>query len=207
MRIRPFRAPAFARRAGAAGSGRVEAQGGCRSAGGGSQWTVFYDGECGLCTWLLACILRWDRKARLHPVALACEQAGEMLADLTPQERIASWHLVSPTGRRCSAGAALAPTLRLLPLGWAPAAVLARCPRLTDSGYRWVAGHRAQLGRLLAPSAKRRAAARVSARETAENVARTTTVSEARDRVAPEDAPEEAIKPSRPEEGRCQGFW
>jgi predicted DCC family thiol-disulfide oxidoreductase YuxK len=130
-------------------------------------WTVFYDGECGLCTWLLAGLLRWDRAARLHPVALQREQAAETLADLDPQARMASWHLVSPAGRRWSGGAALAPTLRLLPLGAAPAAVLERLPGLTDRAYRWVADHRAKLGRLVPPGVKRGAASRVRAREVA----------------------------------------
>jgi predicted DCC family thiol-disulfide oxidoreductase YuxK len=128
-------------------------------------WTVLYDGDCGLCKWLLAGLLRWDRAARLHPLALQRPQADTLLAELTPAERIASWHLISPSGERRSGGAALAPLLRLLPAGRLPAACFARLPGPTDSGYRWVAAHRSQLSSGVPSSAKRRAARRVEERE------------------------------------------
>jgi predicted DCC family thiol-disulfide oxidoreductase YuxK len=64
---------------------------------------------------------------------------------------MASWHLISPDGRRWSAGAAAPPLLRLLPGGRLPAAVLAAFPGPTERGYRFVAEHRGALGRLFHP--------------------------------------------------------
>ncbi len=118
---------------------------------------VLYDADCGFCTWLLAGLLRWDRAGRLRPLALQRPEADELLADLAPAERTASWHLVSPTGARHSGGDALAPLLRLLPGGRVPAAMFARFPRLTDRGYRWVAEHRSRISRWVPARAKRHA--------------------------------------------------
>ena len=129
-----------------------------------SQWIVVYDADCGLCNWLLAAFLRWDRSERLRPIALQRPKAEELLAELTPAERNASWHLISPTGDRHSGGAALAPLLRLLPAGGALGAVAARFPSLAERGYGWVAGHRTQLSKYIPIAAKRRARERVQAR-------------------------------------------
>ncbi len=128
-------------------------------------WTVLYDGDCGVCMWLLSGLLRWDHAARLRPVALQRSEADELLAELTPAQRMASWHLISPTGERHSGGAAVAPLLRLLPGGRIPAAGFARWPGLTDRGYRWVAEHRAQLAQGVPARARQRAAERVHRRE------------------------------------------
>jgi predicted DCC family thiol-disulfide oxidoreductase YuxK len=128
-------------------------------------WVVLYDGECELCRWLLSLLLRWDRALRLRPLALQRSEAVALTADLTAEQRLASWHLISPDGSRRSAGAALAPVLALLPGGRAPAALLARMPRAAETGYRWVADHRVQLSKLVPASAKQRAAERVLRRE------------------------------------------
>jgi predicted DCC family thiol-disulfide oxidoreductase YuxK len=128
-------------------------------------WVVLYDDDCGFCKWLLAGLLRWDRAGRLRPLALQRPEADELLADLTPHARMASWHLISPAGERWSAGAALPLLLRLLPGGRGPAAVFARFPAATERGYRWVADHRAGLSRLVAARFKRRAIELVRRRE------------------------------------------
>src|SRR3989440_3637163 len=125
------------------------------------RWLVLYDADCGMCKWLLALLLRWDREPRLRPVALQGAEAQRLLADLAPAERMASWHLVSPDGERRSGGAALPALLRLLPAGRPAAAVLDRSPRLTERGYRWVADHRSQLSRLVPAGGKHPAAARL----------------------------------------------
>jgi predicted DCC family thiol-disulfide oxidoreductase YuxK len=129
------------------------------------RWIVLYDGDCGFCKWLLAALLRRDRAGRLRPLALQSSAAAELLADLAPEQRMASWHLISPDGRRQSGGAALPALLRLLPAGRLPAAAFGRFPGATDRGYRWVASHRSGLSRLVPRAAKRRAAERVRARE------------------------------------------
>jgi predicted DCC family thiol-disulfide oxidoreductase YuxK len=129
-------------------------------------WAVLFDADCGFCAWLLSSLLRWDRATRLRPIALQRAEADDLLRELTPAERMASWHLISPAGDRSSGGAAMPPLLRLLPAGRLPAAVLARLPRLTDRGYRWVAQHRSQLSKCVPSSVKQRASERVHRRET-----------------------------------------
>lgn len=129
------------------------------------RWVVLYDAHCGLCKWLLALLLRWDRAERLRPLALQRPEAEELLADLEPERRAASWHLISPDGVRASAGEAAAPLLSLLPGGRLPAALLASRPRQTEWGYAWVAAHRSALSKLLPARAKLRASERIRARE------------------------------------------
>jgi predicted DCC family thiol-disulfide oxidoreductase YuxK len=130
-----------------------------------NQWAVLYDADCGFCKWLLFALLRWDRVARLHPIALQRSEADDLLQELTPAERMASWHLISPTGERRSGGAAVAPLLRLLPAGRLPAAGFARFPRLTERGYRLVGEHRSQLSKLVPSNAQQRASKRIHQRE------------------------------------------
>jgi predicted DCC family thiol-disulfide oxidoreductase YuxK len=135
--------------------------------------TVIYDADCGFCKVCLALLLSWDRPRKgrgrrepgtraLRPLPLGTAEADRLLADLMPAQRDASWHLVDASGRRNSAGAALAPVLTLLPGGRFPAALVARMPHLTERGYRWVVDHRGFLGRFV-PARARRWADRVIA--------------------------------------------
>jgi predicted DCC family thiol-disulfide oxidoreductase YuxK len=128
--------------------------------------TVIYDADCGFCKFSLALLLSWDRPRggrdrrepgtrALRPLPLGTDEADFLLADLTPEQRDSSWHLVDESGRRDSAGAALAPALALLPGGRAPAGLVARIPHLTERGYRWVVDHRGLLGRFVAARARR----------------------------------------------------
>jgi predicted DCC family thiol-disulfide oxidoreductase YuxK len=132
---------------------------------GERRWAILYDADCGFCTWLLSALLRWDRAARLKPIALQRSAADGLLQALTPAERMASWHLISPSGERHSGGAAVPPLLRVLPAGRIPAAGFARFPRLTGCGYRWVAEHRSQLSKWVPSNAKHRASQRIHQRE------------------------------------------
>lgn len=120
-------------------------------------WTVLYDADCGFCRWSLGMILRADRRHRLRPVALQSPEANVLLHDLKPEERMASWHLISPTGARRSAGDALPALAALLPGGRLAALGLTRTSALNDRGYRWVAAHRPLLGRPISDRARRRA--------------------------------------------------
>jgi predicted DCC family thiol-disulfide oxidoreductase YuxK len=122
---------------------------------------VIYDANCGFCRFTLALFLIWDRGRELRPLPLGTAESDDLLADLSSEQRDASWHLVLD-GRRFSAGAALAPALRLLPGGTIPAALFGRFPRATERGYRWVAEHRGLLGRFV-PARGRRWADRVIA--------------------------------------------
>ena len=128
-------------------------------------WLVLYDGDCGFCKWLLALLLRRDRAGRLRPIALQSPAAEDLLSDLDAEQRLASWHLISPAGERRSGGAALPTLLELLPGGRPLAAPLARFPRLADRGYRWVAGNRVLLSKPVPARSKRRASAEVRRRE------------------------------------------
>jgi predicted DCC family thiol-disulfide oxidoreductase YuxK len=130
---------------------------------------VIYDDDCGFCRWSLALFLSVSRRSAvpgpLRPLPLGTQEADRLLADLTVEQRNASWHLVIDEAfgpARFSAGAALGPTLALLPRARRPAALIARMPRLTERGYRWVAAHRGLLGRFV-PARARRWADRVIA--------------------------------------------
>lgn len=127
-------------------------------------WTVLYDAECGFCTWALSALLTWDRAHRLQPMPLQHPETSHLLTDIPAAERMASWHLISPTGARHSGGAAIPQMLRLLPGGRLPATAFAHVPKLTEKSYRWVADHRSHLSRLVPKAAKRNASRRVQER-------------------------------------------
>jgi len=126
---------------------------------------VLYDAGCGLCTCVMAVLLLCDRGCHLTPLALQAPRADILLSDLAQDDRGASWHLVSPTGVRYSAGTAVPVVLALLPLGRITASAAAVSPALTDAVYRWVADHRTRLSGLLPPSATLRARQFVADRE------------------------------------------
>jgi predicted DCC family thiol-disulfide oxidoreductase YuxK len=128
--------------------------------------TVIYDGDCGFCKWCLAVLLRMATLGALRPLPLGTAEADRLLADLSVEERQASWHLVvdAPTPSapesltrplRLSAGAALAPVMEFVRGGQIPAVVFRRFPRATERGYRWVVDNRGLLGRFVPERARR----------------------------------------------------
>ena len=125
---------------------------------------LLYDSDCGFCRWSLGKVLAWDRRARIRPVSLQSKQAEELLAGMPEEQRFASWHLVDADGELHSAGAGIAPLLRLLRGGRPLAAIAARLPGLMDRGYRFVAGHRSLWGKVVTDGAKRRADRRIASR-------------------------------------------
>ncbi len=127
-----------------------------------SRYAVLYDRDCGFCRWALGWILRWDRRRALRPVALQDPEADLLLAGVS--NRMASWHLVEPSGEIRSAGVALAPLFRLLPGGAPLAAVAGRFPPAAERGYRWLADHRSWFGRPVTAAAKQRADALIERR-------------------------------------------
>lgn len=127
--------------------------------------TLFYDSECGLCRWTVAKVAAWDRRGVLRLVPLQDKTTAErLLGSMDEQTRMASWHLVTADGHVRSAGRGVAPLLQFLPGGAPAARVAAAAPRLTDAVYRFVAGHRSGLGRLLTRGARDRADRRLRTR-------------------------------------------
>lgn len=128
---------------------------------------VLYDRDCGLCAWLLAVLLHWDRERRLRPRAIQSEQGERSLAGIDADQRLASWHVRDARGQLRSGGAALAPVLRSLPGGRPLAALADASPRATALAYRWIAEHRSLLSRPLSSGSKARARALIARRERA----------------------------------------
>ena len=126
--------------------------------------TLLYDSDCGFCRWSLGRVLAWDRRARLRPVSLQSKEAERLLAGMPEEQRMGSWHLLDEDGRIHSAGAGIAPLLRLLPGGSPFGSLAAGAPRVMDRGYRWIAGHRSLWGKLVTDGAKRRADRRIAER-------------------------------------------
>lgn len=115
---------------------------------------VLYDADCGLCSWSVNKLLAWDRvggrDARIRAVAIQSREGGQWLADLSPLERLATWHLVDiDARRRLSGGDAIAPASHLMPYGAVPAFLAHLIPPLTRSIYGWVTDHRTSLGKML----------------------------------------------------------
>jgi predicted DCC family thiol-disulfide oxidoreductase YuxK len=113
---------------------------------------LYYDEDCGFCRWTLGWVLRWDRRRRLEPVPI------ERPADLD------SWHF-ERGNERWSAGHAFAPLLEELPGGRVLAPMARKLEWLLVPAYRWVAGHRTGLSKLVPERSKRRADALLAARK------------------------------------------
>lgn len=109
---------------------------------------VLFDADCGFCLYGRDLLRRWDRNDRLEP-GLIQQHADTTLADLSPAERLASWHAIHPDGRRESGAAALAAVLERLPLVGCAARVVRAFPGPADRAYAWVAAHRTGISRLL----------------------------------------------------------
>jgi predicted DCC family thiol-disulfide oxidoreductase YuxK len=128
--------------------------------------TVLYDRDCGFCRWSVGRLLAWDRGGRLRPVAIQSEEGERLLADLTPEQRLASAHAIDAAGRRTSGGDAIAPVAGALPGGRPLAALARRAPGLSRAGYDAIAGRRPLLGKLVSDRAKQRADGRITERST-----------------------------------------
>lgn len=123
--------------------------------------TVFYDDECRFCKVLAVLVLAWDRRGRLAAAPIQGEAGERTLRELTPAQRLASWHFVDETGRVWSAGAAFPPLLAELPGGRPLAHLTGRFPGVTERAYFWVAEHRVALSRFVPGRLKDRAERRL----------------------------------------------
>lgn len=117
---------------------------------------LLYDADCGLCRWITAKLLAWDRRGALQPLAIQDPEAARLLAAVPAEQRISSWHLVA-NGVVCSGGEAVPPLLRLLPGGRLLAAAAAALQPVTNAAYDLLARRRAALGRLVSAGARARA--------------------------------------------------
>jgi predicted DCC family thiol-disulfide oxidoreductase YuxK len=110
---------------------------------------LLFDEDCGFCRWAAIQVLRWDRRGALRALPIQSEEGDRLLDGMDDRRRLSSWHLASPDGRVDSAGAAVGPLTRLLPLG-APLALMAGVfPAATDALYRTLARHRTTLARVV----------------------------------------------------------
>jgi predicted DCC family thiol-disulfide oxidoreductase YuxK len=114
-----------------------------------ADYVLLFDADCGFCRWSVRHLLAWARCGRVRATTIQGEEGQRLLAGLTPEKRLDSWHLVTPARRVLSAGAAMPEVALLLP-GGRPLAFLFRTfPAATERAYRWVAAHRGLLARLL----------------------------------------------------------
>ncbi|MBF6618962.1 MAG: DUF393 domain-containing protein [Patulibacter sp.] len=121
---------------------------GTRSRDHDDRLLVLFDADCGFCLYGRDLLLRWDRGGRLR-ADLIQRHATTTLADLPPDEQLASWHALHPDGRRESGAAALAAVLERMPLAGCAARLVRAFPGPADRAYRWVAAHRTGISRLL----------------------------------------------------------
>jgi predicted DCC family thiol-disulfide oxidoreductase YuxK len=129
-----------------------------------SQATLLYDAECRFCRWAMGVLLLWDRRRRLFPLALQEPAADRLLADLAPEQRMETWHLIASGGVRHSGGMAFVPLFELLPAGQPLARLAGRFPAVATRLYDAVAGHRNQLAKLIPKRLQRLAARRLQER-------------------------------------------
>jgi len=124
--------------------------------------TVLYDEDCGFCRYLLAVLLRMDRHRRLLPIPIQGFDGQRLLSELSPEQRLATAHVVTPAGRLYSGGDIAVPLARELPLGVGAARVAARLGAPSRWAYAQVAANRTRLGRLV-PAGRRERASRTIA--------------------------------------------
>ena len=118
-----------------------------------SNTTLLYDADCGFCRWSSDRVRRWDRRGSLRVLPIQSAGAQALLGDMDEERKMASWHLVAEDGAVRSGGAGVAPLFRLLPGGKPLAMIAAAFPKSTDRLYRFVAGNREKLGRMLGEQA------------------------------------------------------
>lgn len=131
--------------------------------------TVLYDADCGFCRWSVARLLALDRRGRLSPQAIQSEAGERLLAGLAPDRRLATAHVATADGHVASGGDAVA-LVAAAGTRNAAAGPLARAiAPVSRRVYRFVAGNRRALGRLVTPTMLQAADARIAARTAAQS--------------------------------------
>jgi predicted DCC family thiol-disulfide oxidoreductase YuxK len=118
---------------------------------------VVYDADCGFCRWSMAWALAHDSSSALLAAPIQSQLGGQLLADLSPGERLDAAHVISDDGSRQSGGAAVAEVLGTLPRTRALGRLARALPAPTGALYGLVASRRHRFGRLLGREARRRA--------------------------------------------------
>ncbi|MEX0991224.1 MAG: DCC1-like thiol-disulfide oxidoreductase family protein [Actinomycetota bacterium] len=114
---------------------------------------LLYDDDCGFCRWSADRLLGWERVGRLRAVGIRSSEGVELLAGVSDERRLASWHLITEDGRRYSAGDATAPLFRRLQFG-SPVAFFAESfPGIGRWAYAVLAANRFRFGRWLGTEA------------------------------------------------------
>jgi predicted DCC family thiol-disulfide oxidoreductase YuxK len=109
---------------------------------------VFFDGECALCSRLVAWALRRDRDGRLRPVPAASEEARRIAGPDAATRLLAELHTFSPDEGLRTGPSAVASLLSRLPR-WRWIAPLVGASALRPVSvpiYRWIAARRGRLG-------------------------------------------------------------
>jgi predicted DCC family thiol-disulfide oxidoreductase YuxK len=118
---------------------------------------VLYDADCGFCRWAMAWALDHDSRRAIVAVPIQSPLGSQLLADLSPDERLAAAHVIRDDGARDSGGAAAAEVLAALPRTRSLAWLACRLPAPTAALYGLVATHRHGFGRFVGAGARRRA--------------------------------------------------
>lgn len=128
---------------------------------------VLYDMDCSFCVWCVAKVIALDRSRRLRYRPIEDPASAGPLDGMSHEQRLRSWHVVTPDGKVHSAGRAFAPLARALPHGKPVATVLERIPpSALDRAYYAIVKRRDRAGRLLTQRVRRRARATVLGRTT-----------------------------------------
>jgi predicted DCC family thiol-disulfide oxidoreductase YuxK len=105
----------------------------------------------------MAWALGHDHQRSLVAVPIQSQLGSQLLADLSPSERLDAAHIVRDDGSRDSGGDAAAKVLDVLPPTRMLARLARRLPAPTAALYNLVASHRHGFGRFVGGEARRRA--------------------------------------------------
>jgi predicted DCC family thiol-disulfide oxidoreductase YuxK len=115
-----------------------------------SRPVLLYDADCRVCRFVARTALRLDRRKELAVLPLQDEEAGGLLDELPPEERLASWRLVRPDGSLAGHGAGLSELLGSMWLTRAVGRAVSLVPdQALDTLYAQAARRRGRLGRLV----------------------------------------------------------